>query len=64
MKTTSSALFYISAALYNIAALITFISGGNNSMGIIWLCLGSTFLCLGAAKSKKTAASDEESSEK
>ncbi|MBQ2865842.1 MAG: hypothetical protein IJE90_04925 [Clostridia bacterium] len=50
----SSTMFFIAAVLFNLAAVITFFSGNHNSTAVIWLCLGSTFLCLGTVYSKKS----------
>ena len=41
-------LFYAASALLYMASLISFISGNDNSMAVVWLCLGSSFLCLGS----------------
>ena len=48
-----SILFYIAPVLFFIASAIGFTSGNENSMAIIWLSLGSTFLCLGLTYKKK-----------
>lgn len=48
-----STLFYIAAFLFYIASIIDFITKTNHSMSIVWLCLGSSFLCLATIKSKK-----------
>ena len=50
----SSTLFYIAAVLLYLAAFINVFGGNNTSMGIIWLCLATTFLCLGSAFLKKS----------
>jgi len=42
-----SNLNYFSAVCFYICAIINFINR-NNSMGVVYLCLGSTFLCLGS----------------
>ena len=34
-------------------AVLNFITAENHSMAVVWLCLGSTFLCLGASQQKK-----------
>lgn len=49
----SSILFYIAAALFYLAAIV-YLVGRDTSTGIVWLCLGSTFLCLGSAKRQKS----------
>ena len=48
-----SILFYIASVLFFIASAIGFASGNENSMAIVWLCLGSSFLCLGSTYKKK-----------
>ena len=48
-----SILFYIASVLFFIASAIGFASGNENSMAIVWLCLGSSFLCLGSTHKKK-----------
>ena len=50
-ETKKSILFYAASALLNMASLISFISGNDNSMAVVWLCLGSSFLCLGSTHS-------------
>ena len=63
----TATLFYIVAAIDYLVALSYFIGGGDTSLGIMWLCIGSTFLCLGAANTKrwkdeqKTDQNDEQS---
>ena len=46
-------LFYLSGLLFFIAAALNFITAENRSTAVVWLCLGSTFLCLGASQQKK-----------
>ena len=41
-------LYYIGSLCFYIAAIINFINGDNNSMAVIFLCLGSSNLCLGS----------------
>ena len=50
-ETKKSILFYAASALLYMASLISFISGNDNSMAVVWLCLGSSFLCLGSTLS-------------
>ena len=38
--------YYIASVLFYIVAIINFSDTGFSS-GVIWLCLGSAFLCLG-----------------
>ena len=56
-----SVLFYIASVLFFIASAISFASGNENSMAIVWLCLGSSFLCLGSThkKNNKTNTDDK-----
>ena len=46
-------LYYIASALFYMASILSFTSGGNPSMAVVWLCLGSSFLCFGSAFKKK-----------
>lgn len=46
-KNLTSILYYFSALCFYVASIFSFIDK-NNSMGIIDLCLGSTFFCLGS----------------
>ena len=54
-----SILFYIASVLFFIASAIGFTSGNESSMAIIWLCLGSSFLCLGSTHKKKENNTDD-----
>ena len=56
-----SILFYIASVLFFIASAIGFTSGNESSMAIVWLCLGSSFLCLGSTHKKKENNTDEKS---
>ena len=46
-------LLYLSGLLFFLAAALNFFTGENRSTAVVWLCLGSTFLCLGASQQKK-----------
>lgn len=46
-------LFYLSGLLSFLTAMLYFITAKNRSTAVMWLCLGSTFLCLGASQQKK-----------
>ena len=46
-------LFYLSGLLSFLTAMLNFITAKNRSTAVMWLCLGSTFLCLGASQQKK-----------
>ena len=52
-------LFYYSAVLFYLAAIINFIAGNHNSMGFVWLGLGSAFLCLGSVNSIKSKENED-----
>lgn len=54
-----SILFYIASVLFFIASAIGFTSGNESSMAIVWLCLGSSFLCLGSTHKKKENNTDD-----
>ena len=41
-----SILFYVVSALFLIVSAIGLTSGNENTMAIVWLSLGSAFLCL------------------
>ena len=52
-------LFYHSAVMFYLASIISFIAGNNNSMGFVWLGLGSAFLCLGSVNSIKSKENED-----
>ena len=52
-------LFYYSAVMFYLASIINFIGGNNNSMGFVWLGLGSAFLCLGSVNSIKSKENED-----
>ena len=54
-----SILFYIASVLFFIASAIGFTSGNERSMAIVWLYLGSSFLCLGSTHKKKENNTDD-----
>lgn len=54
-----STLFYVSAVFFCLAAIINIVGGNNTSIGIVWLCLGSTNLCLGSVFLKKSKENSE-----
>ena len=62
-KTRNTAIFYYLAAALCYVAAINFFCDGNSGSGVIWLCLGSTDLCLGAVwmnRAKKEEEKDED----
>lgn len=61
---TTIALYYLASLLFYITAIIKFFDTGFSS-GVVWLCLGSAFLCFGAsAQSKNKKSDDKETSDK
>ena len=46
-------LFYIGGLLFFLAAALNFVTGEDRSTAVVWLCLGSAFLCLGYSQQKK-----------
>lgn len=46
----TKALYYLAAASFYIVAIIKFVADGSSS-GVVWLCLGSAFLCFGSSRS-------------
>ncbi|WP_248005096.1 hypothetical protein [Coprococcus comes] len=54
-----SILFYVVSALFLIASAIGLTTGNENTMAIIWLSLGSAFLCLGSTHKKKENNTDD-----
>ena len=54
-----SILFYIASVLFFIASALGFTNGNESSMAIVWLCLGSSFLCLGSTHKKKENNTDD-----
>ena len=51
--------YIIWLVLFFIASAIGFTSGNESSMAIVWLCLGSSFLCLGSTHKKKENNTDD-----
>lgn len=48
-------LFYLGGLLFFLVAALNFFTGENHSTAVVWLCLGSAFLCLGASQRKNKA---------
>lgn len=63
MKTNkvNGTFFYVAAALFYLSAIMHFV-GSHPSAGVIWLGVGSAFLCLGSvhARKEKERKEDEE----
>ncbi|MGM9712927.1 MAG: hypothetical protein ACI3Y5_02260 [Prevotella sp.] len=54
-----SAGFYIASAMSYVTSVVMWIADGDMSSGLVWMCLGSTSLCLGAAEANKAKRKDE-----
>ena len=52
-------LYYISSLLFYIAAIINYVGGSEHRNAIIYICLGSLMLCLGAAGTNKNKNDSE-----
>ena len=50
----SAILYYVAAILSYISAVINFAGENSNYMAGLWICIGSTSLCLGISHSKKS----------
>lgn len=62
---TCAVLYYISAVLFYVVAAINLLGDNNDtSMGVVWLCLGSTMLCLGFVWLNKSKKKNDETEEK
>lgn len=48
-------LFYLIGLLFFLAAALNFVTGGDHATAVVWRCLGSAFLCLGASQRKNKA---------
>lgn len=48
-----STLYFIVAALFYGVSAISFANGNQTSMAVVWLGLGSLFLCLGSSQANK-----------
>ena len=51
-KMRNKSLYYLTCVLFYIVAIINFFNS-DTTTGVVWLCLGSAFLCLGASQSNK-----------
>ena len=51
--------YYLVSVLFFIVAITKFFNTGFSS-GVIWLCLGSAFFCLGSSAQSKNKRSDDE----
>ena len=63
----SASLCYILAVLFYLGAVILFIVRSETPLGVVWLCFGSMFLCIGSANNlnaQKREAAENETAEK
>ena len=51
-------IYYFASLCFYIAAIINFINEDNNSMAVVFLCLGSSNLCLGSVYLNKDKDKD------
>lgn len=58
-----SILNYFLAVLFYVLTIITFIGENENSMRVMWLCLGSAFLCLGSVFLNKSKENNDDSND-
>lgn len=63
-KKISAILFCISAVLFYISAIMNFVCSEDATMGVMWLGLGSTFLCLGAMNVNQAKKEEENKEQK
>lgn len=59
-QTVLTVLLYTLSFAFNIAAILTFANGNTNSTGSVWLCLGSSLLCLGTVFTRRARSNGEE----
>ena len=59
MKKVNSTLYYIASVLFYVSAIINFVND-DTSTGVVWMALGSAFLCFGSVHSGKANERDEE----
>ena len=53
-------MYYFASLCFYIAAIINFINEDNNSMAVVFLCLGSSNLCLGSVYLNKDKDKDRD----
>lgn len=59
-KMGNKSLYYLTCVLFYIVAIINFLNS-DTTTGAVWLCLGSTFLCLGTSSKQKNNENDDDS---
>ena len=56
-KNKVSSMLYFPSILFYVSAIFSFVND-DTSMGVVWLALGSSFLCLGSVHGRKANGSD------
>ena len=61
MKSAKSncTIYFICAIVFYIVALLNLLSGGAQTMEIVWFCVGTAFLSLGTVQKKKEGKADD-----
>ena len=60
MKKNTSTFMYLASILFYAAAILQFIFGEGNSMGIVYMCLGSLWLCTASVTKLKENKSEDD----
>ncbi len=60
----SAIIIYAVAALFYLAAIINFVCDNHTSTGVVWICLGSAFLCFGSGYINRTEKGKDDGGEK
>ena len=55
----TAALYYVAAILSYISAVINFAGENSRYLGGLWICIGSTLLYLGISRSNKSKENKE-----
>lgn len=56
----NKSLYYLTCVLFYIVAIINFFNS-DTTTGVVWLCLGSAFLCFGTSSKQKNNENDDDS---
>lgn len=57
-KISVTTLNYITAICFYLASIINFIND-KTTIGIVWLCLGSTYICIASLNKKREKDTDD-----
>ncbi len=55
----TTVLYFVASLLFYIAAAISHFTSSDTSATVVWICLGSSFLCLGAVYMNKQNKNDK-----